>query len=295
MRRLSIGRKFSVVSLLLPVGMTALVLLAGAEERRRPSVVSPPGQDSEQKSIIAVRDGRLSAQLQNQPLSGVLDKISRAARVAIIVANGLGSQRVSGQFEDVPLAEGLRWLLQEHDAFFFFSGSQNAPASLTAVWVYPKGRGRSLVPVPPEAWASTKELEARLADPDPEWRALAAETLLKRKRDQARGALLLQTLRDEDGGVRTRSLYAALRSGVKPPPDVLVNLALGDPAPHVRFLALETLARDPKLGPVVEQALNDPDPHVRNKAKEILEEWKRAKRLAPRGQRDVRAQGRVGP
>jgi hypothetical protein len=295
-RRLSIGRTLGAAFLLLPVWMTALVLLAGAEERRQPSVVNAPGQDSEQKSIIAVRDGRLSVEIQNQPLSGVLDKISRAARVAISVADGLGSQRVSGQFEDVPLAEGLRLLLQEHDAFFFFGGNQNGPSSLRAAWVYPKGRGRSLMPVPPQDWASTKELEARLADPDPEWRALSAEALLKRKRDQARGELLLQALKDEDDRVRTRSLDAALRSGVKPPADVLVNLALGDPAPHVRFLALEALASDPGLGPIVEQAaLNDPNPHVRKKAKEILRERNRAKRLSPGGQRDVPAQERAGP
>jgi len=273
--------------------MTALVLLAGAEEGRQPSVVNPPEQPGEQKPIVSVRDGRLSVQIQNQPLSRVLDRISREGRVAIIAAD-VASRRVSGQFQDVPLAEGLRQLLPDDDAFFFYGGNQNAPVTLTAVWVYPKGRGRGLAPVPPETWASTKELEATFADPDPEWRALSAEALLRRNRDRARD-VLLQALRDEDDRVRTRSLYAALRSGVKPPADVLINLALGDPAPAVRFLALEALASDPKLGPIVEQAQNDPNPPVRKRAVQILRERKRAERLSPRGRRDVPAEERAGP
>src|SRR5436309_2890704 len=289
MRGPSIERTLRAVSLLLPVGMTALVLLAGAEERRSPSVVDPRGNLAEQKSIVSVRDGLLSVEIQNQPLSWVLNRISWESRVAIIVGDGEASHPVFGQFHDVPLAEGLRQLLKGHDAFFFYGGNQNAPASLTAVWVYPKGRGRSLAPVPPEAWASTKELEARLTDPDPEWRARAAEALVMRKGDRARD-VLLQALMDKDDGVRTRTLYAALRSSVKLPADVLIKLALGDSAPNVRFLALEALAGDPNLGPIVEQALNDPNPHVRNKAEEILREHRRAERLSLRGHRDVPAE-----
>ena len=100
---------------------------------------------------------------------------------------------------------------------------------------------------------------------------------------------------DKDDGVRTRTLYAALRSSVKLPADVLIKLALGDSAPNVRFLALEALAGDPNLGPIVEQALNDPNPHVRNKAEEIFREHRRAERLSLRGHRDVPAEERAGP
>jgi len=275
MRVSSIAGLLAASALSFTAAMTGFVRLASAE------------------TVISVRDGRLSVEVQNERLSSVLDRISRDGKVAIIIGDGLGDQRVSTRLEDVPLAEGLRQLLEAHDAFFFFSGAQNAPASLTAVWVYPKGRGRGLAPVPPQAWASTKEFEAKLADADPEWRALSAEALISRNRDRALD-VLLRALRDEDDRVRTRALWAALRSGVKPPADVLTKLALGDPAPHVRFLALEALAGDPSLGPIAEQALNDPNADVRSKAQEILRERERAKQRSPRAPRRAPAEERAG-
>lgn len=271
----------SLVAVVLTAGMIALVPTARAEEGRRPSFVNPspprdpssPGRRYEERSIINFKDGRLSVRVQNRPLEWVLEEISREGRVAIIRADGVGGERVSVQFQDLPLDEGLRQILKEKDAFFFYGVEEKPPASLRAIWIYPSRRGRGLAPVPPETWASTKELEGRLTEPDPQARSQAVEALVERKGDRALD-VVLQALRDADEQVRSWALYSALSAGVELPTDSLIDLALHDPSHNVRFLALEALATDPNVRTVGEQALNDPSPHVRRKAQEILETLK---------------------
>jgi hypothetical protein len=245
---------------------------------------SAPGKATEPRSFVIVTAGRLTVQVQDRPLSWVLDQIGREARVAINPAPGIGTQRVSLQLRDVPLEEGLRQLLTNQDAFFFYEAAEKGPPTLKALWLYPRGQGRGLAPVPAEAWASTAELENRVADPDPNQRAKVLEALIERKRDQAQETILW-ALRDADDGVRTRVLYAALQAGVKLPPEVRMHLAPGDPKPEVRFLALEGLAGDPNEAEIAQQALSDPSPHLQNKAQEILRRLQRASRApAPPGQ-----------
>jgi len=277
---------------------TAVCLLpvAGAEAQSRPSDVrpAPPGnapsadkpalakpspalaKPSEARPILTVQEGRLTVQVQNRPLDWVLDEISRQGRVAIAKPAGGSSERVSVHLRDVALDEGLRQILKDYDAFFFYSADKKGPASLRAVWVYPKGQARGFAPVPPEAWASTRELRNEAeTNPDPAARARAIEALVERRGDQA-ADVVMGALQDGDDDVRTRTLYGALGAGVAIPPDLLAHLALADSSPNVRFLALQALATDPKakasvdVAGVATQALNDPSPHVQIKAREIL-------------------------
>jgi hypothetical protein len=217
--------------------MAALLLNVLAIER--------PGKGDwiESPSHITAKDGRLTVRTHNRPLEWVLEAISREGRVAVIRADGVGGQQVSVQLQDVPLDEGLRQMLKDHDSLFFYGVEGKAPASLRAVWVYPRGRGPA--PVPPEAWASTDELQGRLEVPDPEARARAVAGLVERKSGQALHAVL-QALRDGDTQVRVQALYKALGEGVDLPADTLIDLALGDPSPDVRFLDLEGLATEPR-------------------------------------------------
>ncbi len=230
------------------------------------------------QSSVTFTDGRLTVQIQNSRLEWVLEEISRQSRVAIVRAAGVGGERVSLDLQGLPLDEALRQILTDHDAFFFYSVEKEAPALLRAVWVYPKGRGRGLAPVPPEEWASTRELRKEAtANPDPGARARAVEVLVERSGDQA-VAVVGAALRDRNDDVRTRTLFGALRAGLPIPADLLAQLALADPSPNVRFLALDGLAADPKARATVDvariamQALNDPSPHVRIKAQEILKQ-----------------------
>jgi len=229
-----------------------------------------PSSVTELKSIITVDEGRLSVDLDQYPLDWVLDDISRKGEVAVIKAEGAGSRLVSIQFKNVPLDEGLRRILKDNDVFYFYGGEGEAPASLRALWVYPKTKGRGIQPVPAADWAATAELERWLGDPDPETRANAVGALIERQGDKARDALM-KALQDDAPQVRVEALYNAVSFGLKLPSDMLQELALNDSSESVRFLALEGLFDDPSLGAIAEQVLNDdPSPQLKNKAQEIL-------------------------
>jgi len=234
----------------------------------RPARVQHP---SAPPPIVTFRDGRLSVRAQDRPLESILEEVSRKAGVAILSGAGVDDQNIMVAFEEVPLDEGLQRILEGHDAFFFYGVAEHGPASLRAVWVYPRGRGRALAPVPPEDWTSTKEAKARLSHPDPRVRAKAVETLVRQMREKALAAVL-GALGDAEPRVRVRALFAAFSWGVDLPPDSLADLALRDGAPDVRFLALQALAAHPDGGAIAERALSDPSPHVRAKAREILQE-----------------------
>ena len=258
----------------------------------------PIAKAEEQRPIIAVKGERLTVQVQDRPLDWVLEQVSRESRVAIVRAAGVGEERVSLQLRDVPLDEALRQILTDHDAFFFYGVERDEPASLSVVWVYPKGQGRGFAPVPPEAWASTREMQEQAkADPDPAARAKAIEVLVERKGGQARDAVL-EALRDRDDQVRTEALYSAQNAGIGVPAQALAQMALRDPSPSVRFLALQGLASDPNaraaisLEAIATQALSDPSPHVQIKAREILDRLDQAAR--PR-RPSAPAQGQLQP
>lgn len=250
-----------------PPGAIAPPDAEGARGIGTPAAAKPP----EIRPVISFKDGRLTVHVQNQPLDAVLEGISRRAPVAIVRVDGVGSERVSLKIQDVPLEEALRQILVAHDTFLFYGVEKEAPASLRAVWVYPGRKGRGLAPLPPEAWASAKEMliEAR-TNPDAIARGRAVETLVARKGEQAR-ELVLEALADRDEDVRAYALHAALGRGVPLPSESLASLALTDPSHNVRFLALEALSSDPNVRVVAQQALGDIHPDVRAKAQEILD------------------------
>ena len=260
------------------------------EERIRSSVVAPslpksfsspaevtergsnsdvkPSEDSLSFQNVTLVDGRLSVQVQNGRLGRLLDEISQKAKVAILTGEGLEGWLITAEFSDLPLDEGLRQILSGQDIFFYY----RAGALLKAIWVYPKDEGAGLEPVPPNLWASTRDLEVELTDWDPKRRARAIEALVERKGDLALDAVM-KALEDPDEWVRTQALYGASGADVELPSDTLANLARDDPSENVRFLALDALAvaDDPNIDFIATYALDDPSPHLRNKAEEILD------------------------
>lgn len=280
----------ALVALLVVATVIVVVPRAIAEGLKKPPAATSSeskGQPSSGNSTVArpiherptitFNDGKLTMQLQNRPLPWVLEAISREARVAIVTPEGIGDESISAQARDLPVDQVLRQILASYDAFFFYGVVKEAPATLRVVWVYPKGRGQRYVPEPPDTWASTKELvdDAR-TNADPLVRARAVSTLVDRKGQQALD-VVLGALQDRDDDVRTDALYAALKGNVSIPKETLARMALSDPSPSVRFLALDNLAGDPDarvavdLAAVATQALDDSSHHVREKAREILQ------------------------
>jgi hypothetical protein len=224
---------------------------------------------------VIVKADRLTVKAQRAPISLLLADISRQAGVAIHGTGPLEGLTTSINLEDVPLDQGLRHLLAEFDAFFFYGSTAERPASLSGLWVYPKGAGTGLAPVPSDIWASTAELEQSLLDPDPEVRAEAIESLVDRKGEKATESVL-QMLNDPDEYVRARALDVATTAGLAIPADQLRSLAAGDPAEEVRRVALHGFAEhsDAKAEDVrvllEGAAQSDPSELVRGEAAEIL-------------------------
>jgi HEAT repeat protein len=223
------------------------------------------------RAVVDFKDERLSVSVTNQPLTQVLNVISQKAMVAITAGGDLGrEERVTIKFQGLSLEDGLRRVLANYDAFFFYGGDARASGqtALKGVWVYPKGRGNGLEPVAAEEWASTREYRGKLSASDPMVRADAIKTVVEREGDRARPAVL-KALKDSDPQVRSTALDAALNAHVQISPDRLRDLA-NDSSPDVRVLALGGLASAPDAREIATQASNDPDPHVRALAGEIL-------------------------
>ena len=249
---------------------------SSASPGRRPAVLaSPVGREAKAEPFqSAFKYGMLTYRAQNQTLRSILDRIAAMANVDIALSEGLGDEKLSVEFHHYRLDEALRQMLKGYDAFFFYGVDEERerPASLRAVWVYRATHAQGFKPTPPDTWAaSTQEFQQMLAEPDPEVRARAIETLIRRKGDQSADALQ-EALRDKNEKVRIRALHRALYSGVGIPLELLIDLALNDDSMNIRFLALQALPVDPKLRWVAERALHDSNPQVNQKAEEILEE-----------------------
>jgi len=255
---------FTAILAGLPAGARSTQAPAGHTQERSSARRDAPGP------LVSIVEGRLTLKVVKRPLAVVLDALTQESGIPIVLGGGAGDDVVSIELRDIPWDEGIRRLLSGHDAFLLYGVEDKTPASLRAVWVYPKGGGKSLQPTPPEAWASTKELEGKLADRDRGVRARAYEGLIDREHERALDIVLRGLREDKDAEVRSRLLYAALNKGLELPADLLVSLASGDGSEQVRFLALNALEGDPNAGAIATTALNDPSPQVRIRAREIL-------------------------
>lgn len=238
-------------------------------------------------SIVAVEGGRLTVLVQDRPLAWIIGEISRQSGIEVAGAETVTAVALSVQIKDIPIDQGLREILKNQDVFFLYEaeergeeGSEEVKAgSLRAIWVYPKGQGRRIAPIPSEQGGRP----GQVAEEGPDAggvldRAQAIELLIKRKGEQALDDLL-RTLQDRDSSLRERALNAALDYGIPLPTSLLDDLVQYDPSPAVRLLALraimngaeEALIEDPHTKTVAELAMSDPSPEVKGLAKQILD------------------------
>jgi hypothetical protein len=128
--------------------------------------------------------------------------------------------------------------------------------------------------VPPESWASTRELESALSDGDASIREQAYEALMSRPDRNSRNLVLLaiRGTSETDPELRQRILSSALSRGMDIPHDVLADLVRSDGTEEIRVIALDGLAADPASRDVVLAAAGDTSEVVRNRARDILSE-----------------------
>jgi len=241
----------------------------------RPPARSAATAPAPARVAVTYKNGMLSVRADNAPIMEVLQEVSSQATIAFIPAQDISAQRLTVAFESAPLAEGIQRLLPDNDIFLFVGVGEKPPSKVNAVWIYLRGRGRGMAPVPPEAWASTAELSEYVGTiDDPQQRAEAYRGLIARKGPKAEEAVV-KALGDVDPQVRFMALYSATSSEVPVVPEVLFQ-ALADNSRDVRYQALEKLARgeEAQARTAAEFARNDLDPVLRQHAQEILNRLK---------------------
>jgi hypothetical protein len=221
---------------------------------------------------ILVQNGLLSLVLREQPLGPVLTEISKKSGVKIYSLPTIDTRFVTLELRGVPLERGLQELLKDCDVFFY-----NSAGILRSAWVYDKDTGAQLLPVPPESWASTADVERQINGGSPAERISAIETLVARNVPSS-GEAVNRALLDENADVRLRALDVALSAGVSVSREALTSLTYDSSTP-VRALALEAIASGTPLGgsreaeteQLIQRMMGDPDTEVRTKASELLD------------------------
>lgn len=225
-----------------------------------------------QATSVSVADGTLTVTAVDENLRNLLGEISGRTRIPIVLADSLADARVSAAMRAVPVEEGLKRLLAAYDAFYLFSADERtAPGSVKGIWVFPRGEGRDVEPVPATLWGSTEELETRMDDPDPDVRTETLEALVERL--GSRGLSVVQRgLTDPDEGVRLATLSAAENAGVEIPTADLHTAVLTDQSQAVRMGALEALEGRPEAEAIARSLREDLDPVIRTLARQMLGE-----------------------
>jgi hypothetical protein len=245
------------------VGFLGSAALASAQ-----APVGPPAS----RPVVLVQGGLLTARASGHSLGAVLEELASRTDVALVPVQEVEQTLVSAHVNGLPLDQGLRELLQNYDTFFYYGSREGASAQLRAVWIYPRGAASVLQPVSPDAWASSRELNALLADSNPTVREQTYEALMSRPDAESQGRVM-QAIRgatEFDPALRQRLLSSAISRGVLFPPDLLPHMAASDASEEIRLMALDALAADPEVKTLAEAALSDPSEAVRDRAAQIL-------------------------
>jgi type II secretory pathway component GspD/PulD (secretin) len=228
-------------------------------------------------------DGRVTLQRGNWPLTATLSDLAAQTRIAIVVAESLAQETVAISFEQLTVEDALGRLLRPYDAFYLYPAEEKTAARrIVAVWVYARGEGRQMEPIPPAAAQASGELELRLAHPDVAVRFDAYEALIERAGADAL-PMIRRALADASEEVRLASLNAATTEGIEIPLTDLTAIVLTDPSRHVRLAALQALESRPDAAAVLTTLRTDPDHDIASQAAALLEHLQSAgKKRTPR-------------
>lgn len=277
----------------LAVCLLTLAAPALAQQKPRKPVAPPvpqrPVDNAGAPAVTVNRDGTMSVSAGGLTLMDVLSEIMMRTKLPVSVAPEIQREPVKAVFRDLPFDEGLKRLLAAYDTFYLYSDAKTGAGPVKGVWVFPRGEGRNLQPVPPAAWGSSKELESTLGDPDPGVRMDAYEALLEREGEQGLPTLM-RALGDVDDAVRHHALSTAINGGLEVPTTELYGLALTDRSREVRMLALETLDSRPEAEAVAAAVADDADEEIRRTARWMLQKRRTPEPAAADPQREQQPQ-----
>lgn len=229
-----------------------------------------------EKRSIHFEAGRLTTRIENASIRAVLSEIALRTGMKITISDAVEEFEVSVDMNATPLEVGLRALLPDHDAFFYYGGSADEPPSLKAVWVFPKGMAAAFRPQAAGSGSGNGAMETALSDPSTEVRQKAYEALMTRQ-DASSQEILISVIRgdrERDDELRQRVMSAALTKGQILGPDTLADMVRGDRSDQIRWMALDALAQHESAKQVAEAALGDSSEAVRQRAGDILAELK---------------------
>jgi hypothetical protein len=240
--------------------------------------------DASPAPVVRFDDGKLSVDAHDVELSELLQQIAGLVGFQLTTTGQL--RRVTAIFSDVPLEEGLRRLVQDHELMLVYRppGNGRTGAKLVGAHVFagtelrdPSQTAQALEEINQVLHSGRDErnvprLSRFLSYPDLAVRARAIQALALMGGASAVSALE-RALSDQAPQVRLQAIYGLRRlSGVQAIP-ALADLLLRDPEVMVRRAAAGSLAtlREPSATSALQAAANDPDPSVRLEVSRALQ------------------------
>jgi len=267
------------------IGLLLLCLGAAWAGEEQSAGMTAPG------FALSMRDNLLSAKIEGAPLWQVLAELSRAG-VKVSFEDLSSEEKVSATFEDLPLEEGIKRLLQGKNHTLAYDQTASSAAQRVAeIRILPSRQslendldklvaaapaGRSDTPCAPADGRSVEELVSEvLHSPDVAKRTAALKALgEKDKQDPKVVETMVAAFEDKAIEVRSAALEIVLLKNISVPEEALEQMAFRDQSPQLRLGALDGLVDKSESGAAksyLERALQDPDPEVKDLAAQMLE------------------------
>lgn len=231
--------------------------------------------------LLSASDDTLTVEVRGVPLGAILDELGRQTAITVRVEDSVAEEEIQTEFRNLPLDEGIRRLLQGQSYILIYAdatsaGESRAGSDVREIRVLKRG-----VPHEPNrnGVANLPGVTGRLqASTLERWKAADAKARIETLGDLADHdqeqlvAALALAIEDDDPGVREFALEVMEDMDQILPITLLAEVALRDPSPELRMVALDLLAdggQEAALTPL-ELAVQDSDPRVSELAQELL-------------------------
>ncbi|MDR4506696.1 MAG: HEAT repeat domain-containing protein [Candidatus Brocadiaceae bacterium] len=210
---------------------------------------------------ITFNNGRLSVKLKDSPLENVLQEIMIQSGAKIWLNDKI-DEKVTIEYKNIPVEEGVRRILKDKNYAFVYSPYETNAGKLSIV-----GSSKSK-----EIFADVKnnQLNAHLTD---RLHNLERRNKLKAKRPTF-DALAKDALENDDAKKRRKAIIALGKSRNIKAIEIITKALTNDADENVRLSAIDALL-DINGGKVIESiavALKDRDPWIRENAVQALGE-----------------------
>lgn len=277
-------RLFTIHLLCLTVGLTFLTNITQGEDAHKATEVQT--QPSQGARFIQFVNDQLTVKVKDVSLQELLEEIARQGGLTLVLSGSL-ADRITIEFHQLPLEEGLRRILPQRNFAVEYSTTSEQSASTvrrpTKLWIFSKAeiefrvqttvvdgntRGDSLIDVATDI----RRLQVALTSEDPGEREDAVDALGESGRPEAVAPLRL-ALADEDEDVREAAIAALTNIGGEEAAQALA-IALQDEDSSMREEAVEALGEigGDAAAQALAIALQDQDSSIRETAVEALGE-----------------------